>query len=289
MTAAAPTEQPAIRKGQTWLFQGQSWRVHDLLTDGVIVLIGPYNRRDLNGVTAEELYLAGRLEKEPFSATGRKAERMAAVIERQQARIKSGRLKMGRPKKYRPPATPQPWRCAVLAIDTAANSGWSIWVDGGLMCSGEVKKDRRAELIALCIRAHCYNRPAVLVMESAAGFVYPGRGAAALIGLGAARQAWQEAWAAAGGMKKRRVSVVPSRWRGDLFGGGLKAILGHGKKAAEFEKDWAAIQVKQYAPANDNAGPLGPDECAAICLGCWGVRAGEVGMALPHKLRVHAA
>jgi len=279
--------QPLIRKGQTWLFQGQTWKVHDVLTEGVIVLIGPYNRRDLNGVTAEELYLAGRLQAEPrATAVSKKAERLAAQLERQRTRLAS--RPMGRPKKPKPDAVLQPWRCALLAVDTANNSGWSIWVDGELRSSGEAKKDQRDSLIHVCKLVHAYDRPAVLVTESAAGFVYPGRGASTLIALGQARQAWLEAWSAAGGLKTRRVSVVPSRWRGQLWGGGLKKTLGRGKTHADFERDWAVIQLKKIGVEDADAQTIEQDRATAICIGSWAVRSGEVGAALPIKLRVAA-
>lgn len=279
---SAPVEQPAIRKGQTWLFQGQTWKVHELLTDGVCVLIGPYNRRDLNGVTAEELYLAGSLQAEPRTVVSKKAERLAAQLERARTRLASAPL--GRPKKPKPMAVLLPWRCAVLAVDTANNSGWSIWVDGELRQSGEVKKDQRDSLINVCKLVHAYDRPAALVTESAAGFVYPGRGASTLIALGQARQAWLEAWSAAHGLKSRRVSVVPSRWRGQLWGGGLKKTLGRGKTQTAFGVDWALIQLKKAGRSDHQPGE---DEATAICIGSWAVRAGEVGQALPTKLRVH--
>ena len=282
---AAPIEQPVIRKGQTWLFEGQTWKVHDILTEGVIVLSGPYNGRDLNGVTAEELYAAGELRAEPTNVVSRKAVKLAAELECRRTRIASKPL--GRPKKLRPPPEPLPWRVAVLAVDTATNSGWSIWRDGVLLQMGEVHKDRRDELILLCQTVQQLDRPAVLVTESAAGFVFGGRSASTLLGLGAAQQAWTEAWAAAEGQKSRHVHVQQTRWRGQLWGGRIKSTLGRGKTMTDFGRDWALIQLKRFGVAYADA-TLGIDACTAVCIGSWAVRAGEVGTCLPFKLRVHA-
>lgn len=264
---------PLVRKGQTWLFKGQNWKIHDVLADGVIVLIGPHNRHELLGTFADELYQCGELRKEAPSVD-KATEKLARAFEKAQEQL----LKPKRPKrgpKPKPPPVRRPWKCSVLAVDTAANSGWSCWMNGGLRDFGEVKTSKDSELRAICQMVHEYP-PAVLVLEAPAGMVYAGRGAAVLVGLGAAREAWRRAWRDAGGLKSRIVSVHPTRWRSALFG--------RVRNVKDLELQQARMILEQHgAKAPDN---LRPDEAAALDIGSWAAFAGEVGAALPALLRI---
>ena len=285
MTAAVQCP-PLVRKGQRWTYQGQRWAVHEVLADGVIVLIGPAQFRDLQGVTADELYAAGRLEQEA-PAPDKATERLAKAFEAAQLRFKSPKRK--RAAKPKPPAAPYAWRAIVLAVDCAANSGWSMWADGILIAWGELSKDDDKALLALCVQAHGIvirdqDRPAVLVLEQPSGFVYAGHGANVLVGLGAAREAWHRAWRDAGGVLKRRVHIKPTQWRAELFGSSSKR---YSKGYPVMERQMAELSLKEFShlvPGNDNA--LSGDVCAGICIGRWAVRAGQVGEALPVSLRI---
>lgn len=284
MNATAQDDRPLIRKGQRWLFKGQQWRVHDILPEGVIVIIGPGEYRELDGITAEELYLCGELREEAPPPPKLKATTQA--IEDAKARA----LKPKRPRKPKPPASPRAWACTILAIDTAKCSGWALWTDGRLLDFGEVDKDNDAALLALCDRAR-KTLPCLMALESMQ-YVYAGRSLATLVGLGAAREAWHRAWRDAGGLKGRIISVKPTRWRGALFGNTRRGMLGQGKKTRDYEQHFALHYVREHglelpAPANDNAQPvISGDAAAAICLGRWATCAGEVGVALPLRLRV---
>lgn len=290
--SAAATERPRplIRQGQGWLFKGQRWRVHEILAEGVVVLMGPSTRRGLEGVTSDELYEAGELEQEA-PPLDKAAERLAKAFEKAQERARNPRRK--RIKKPPPPPAPRAWACRILAVDTARNSGWAIWDRGVLRAWGEIDKDDDVALKHLCVAAVSSRdgdaQRTVLVLEAAAGFVYQGRSAATLTGLGKAHQAWERAWRDGGGLKTRIVRVKPTRWRGQLFG--------RSHNTFELERQFAMLSIReaiQHAfnhPGPDRpwltpAGEPRPDARAAICVGRCACYLGEVGAALPMFLRV---
>jgi hypothetical protein len=270
MTEAA-NDNALVRKGQQWLFKGQMWRVHDVLADGVVVLMGPHNRHELLGIFIPELFECGSLQKEAPSVD-RATEKLAKAFEKAKADL----AKPKRPKrgpKPKPPAVHRPWRASILAVDTANNSGWSCWVDGKLRDFGEVKMERDKELLAICQMVHEYP-PAVLVLEAPAGMIYPGHGASVLVGLGAAREAWRRAWRDADGVKARVVSVKQVTWRSALFGR---------VRGADIERQKAEMILKAHHALIPK--DLGGDEAAALCIGEWAIYAGEVGFCLPVLLR----
>lgn len=284
MTAAPIRPRPLVRAGQRWLFKGQRWRIHQILDEGVIVLMGPSTMRNLEGVTAEELYEAGLLEHEA-PAVDKATERMAKAFEQAQEQLKHPKRK--RPKKPPPPPAPKAWACRLLAVDVGATSGWAIWQDGVLRSWGELSKDDDAGLLGLCTHALLGGRadPArvVLVLEKHAGIVYGGHSAATLLGLGAAREAWEHAWRSAGGMKTRVARFKPTRWRSMLFG--------RTRNTFELERQFAELSIREGQHAPDEVGYIpagvpGPDARAAICIGRCAAYSGEVGNALPRFLRV---
>lgn len=268
--SAAESVGVAVRRGQQWLFQGQTWKVHEVCPDGVIVLIGPHTRRDLQGVYAHELYEAGELQQD--APLDKATERIAQAFEKAQEKLR--RPKRG--PKPRPPAVHRPWKCTVLAVDTAKNSGWSLWVEGELRDYGEVKKDNDGGLLMICRQAHI-SAPAVLVLEAPSGMVFGGRGASVLIGLGKAIQAWTSAWRGAGGLKGRIVQVPQRVWRAALFG--------KTRDMKRLEQQQSALILKRYNVPNIPE-VFGEDEAAALSLGDWARLSGEVGAALPATLRV---
>lgn len=268
------------------MFKGQRWRVHQILDEGVIVLMGPAQMRDLDGVTAEELYEAGVMEHEA-PPVDKATERMAKAFELAQAKLKNPK-RGGRPKKPPPPPAPKAWACRLLAVDVGATSGWAIWQDGVLRSWGEVSKDADADLLQLCTHALHGGRgdPArvVLVLEKHAGMVYGGHSAATLLGLGAAREAWEHAWRAAGGLKTRVARFKPTRWRSLLFG--------RTRNTLELERQFAQLSIREAnvqlvdGPLPGEQGCPGPDARAAICIGRCAAYSGEVANALPVFLRV---
>jgi hypothetical protein len=191
----------------------------------------------------------------------------------------------------------QPWRVVVLGVDVAKRSGWAIMHAGLLLESGEANKDRGAELLRVCgvalMHAEKRSVPCVLVLERPPNRVHPGRQASTLIGLGAARQAWEMAWRTQGGVCRRVVHVLPVTWRSAL--GIRDQSKTGGLTVAEHERERARVHIQKRARAAGQVVPewsaivVGADEAPGICIAEWGSRAGEVGAVLPEKLRQVAA
>lgn len=171
------------------------------------------------------------------------------------------------------PASQAAHACVVLAVDTAKNSGVALFARGRLVTSGELQKNADAKLRAFCevaiAAAEIAGVPCVLVLEKPPRFVYRGRTASTMVGLGAAREAWERAWRDAGGKAARIVRVEPGPWR--------RAVLGTSKHVAELEMRRAQIEIGTHAHA------IGADEAAAVCIGVWACKAGEVLAAMPKR------
>lgn len=181
--------------------------------------------------------------------------------------------------KTKPTASIRPWAAIILAVDTAANSGWAIYVRGVLVASGEAKITARVDLERICAAAvqALPGAPVVLVLEKP----WNSGHASAIRGLGAARFAWVQAWAAAGGQASKVVSVLPVTWR--------SRVLGVTRDTAQRERLFALERLRElHGDAGVPAGKPGPDEAAAIGIGAWASRAGEVGAKLPKKARAAA-
>lgn len=189
-----------------------------------------------------------------------------------------------RPKRPRPPASPRPWRVVLLAVDPGSKrSGWSVWAGNLYRRSGECRLSISA--IADVVRgaldlAEKLGLPCVLVTERP--FIQKaGRSHGAS---DHAHKLWRDVWADCGGVKKRVVRVWPAVWRSAVLG------RGNGNKARDevrpVEQKAALHLVVNYgySPAPEGL-VIGPDEAPAICIGRWGTCAGEVGEALPKKLR----
>lgn len=160
----------------------------------------------------------------------------------------------------------RPWRCAVLAVDTATRSGWSFRVAGVQSAFGEADTKNRESLshIVSWAKQEAGSYPLVLVLESAFG-----GGREVLLALGAARERWVGAWGGAGLSQKRVVDIVPARWRRHVLGPAYVRMQRDEIRAAEQEV--AARYVGEQTAA---------DESAAILIGIWAERAPEVGEAL---------
>jgi hypothetical protein len=185
-----------------------------------------------------------------------------------------------RKKKPRLPASVTPHSCVILSVDTAQRSGWCVYVDGKYASSGEIDmldpslstdqcglsgwSTDRVCLHALWECAEYEGRPAVLVFER------PFRGTTQGQWIGA----WKQAWALNSGHKRRVCGVYPSSWRA--------RVLGPGWARAGREQ----VRKMELAVAARIAGrDVKPDEAAAICIGDWATKAGEVLALLPKRRR----
>lgn len=116
----------------------------------------------------------------------------------------------------------------ILAVDTAANSGWCLFVDGGYVSSGECKAIG-AEPRIICHRALELDPKATLVLERPWGGSMH-----TLVGLGAAKGQWESAWVEACGTKTlvRVKRVFPQVWRAALLGSTAKNPLAERLRAS---------------------------------------------------------
>jgi predicted RNA methylase len=161
-----------------------------------------------------------------------------------------------------------PWRCAVLAVDTAGRSGWSARYAGVQSAYGEVES-LDSEALAYIVRWFVHDAQAlalapVLVLESPYG-----GNKSTLLALGAARERWLTAWRAVGLLEKRVVKIEPSRWRRHVLG---PAYTGMRRDVIREHESTTARALVGEA--------VGPDEAAAILIGVWADRAPEVGAVL---------
>jgi len=165
----------------------------------------------------------------------------------------------------------RPWRCAVLAVDTAGRSGWSFRVAGVQSAFGEVET-KDGESVAHIVRwaeQESHSLDLVLVLEAPYG-----GGREMLLALGAARERWLAAWRQVGLSEKRVVPIMPSRWRRFVLGPAYVRMQRDDIRAAE--QELAARIVGEKCAA---------DESAAILIGLWAERAPEVGEALGTNAR----
>lgn len=162
--------------------------------------------------------------------------------------------------------------CIIVAVDTARISGWSIWLAGALLRSGErdMQRDPLAavEVCADAMRvAEEHSLPAVLVYER------PFRGTTQGQWIGS----WKAGWAGVGGPQTRMVGVYPATWRAGVLGGGMHAAKREVVRAAEHRA--ASVLTRRI---------VGGDEAAAILIGYWATMAPEVATKLP-KARARKA
>lgn len=165
----------------------------------------------------------------------------------------------------------EPNRCCILAVDTAANSGWALVLCGVKINSGEVNIDDDEALRGICRAAVRYSAvPAFLVLEKPWNSGHTG----ALMGLGAARHAWLKAWKHACNTKtvRRCISVLPQTWRGAL---GIKG------KVASQEMRQALCEAHALSVTR----PVGDDEFEALMIAAWAIRAPKIEALLAPKRR----
>lgn len=168
--------------------------------------------------------------------------------------------------------------CVTLNIDAGTPCGWSIFLRGEWMASGEcdVYSDDVESVVRTALGlGHQQKLPVVLVIEKP----YAGNLATAA-GMGAKRGTWITAWVRQGGVKSRKLLVLPSVWRCRVLPKGI------GKKLRE------EIQADEQEYALQVTGRVcGVDESPAIGIGFWSARAPEVLKKLPkgRKPKVDAA
>lgn len=182
----------------------------------------------------------------------------------------------------------QPWPAVVLAVDTAARSGWSIWVAGKLVDSGEIDTIDEPALLritrAVHIRAIESRLPCVLVLER------PWGGTMSVIeGLGAARERWRQVWVAAGESERRIVRVYPITWRTKVLGAQNARLPRNVVRAVERRMAAQVIASERgqrsfwrclFSMGERPAHEVGDDEAPAVLIGVWASKAAEVGKAL---------
>lgn len=137
----------------------------------------------------------------------------------------------------------------ILAVDTAATSGWCITDGSGKFhASGECNAFG-AEVADVCKLILSFDPKAQLMLEK------PSHGnRSQLVGMGAARGAWIAAWTQAGGKKPK--DVFPATWRSELFGDTAKNPTRERLTAQLFSKKKET----------------GPDEAAAVSIALWASR-----------------
>jgi len=176
-----------------------------------------------------------------------------------------------RAKKPKPPPAYLPHDCAILTVDTARISGWAIYLGGRLFSYGEedMLSERRgvAGIVARVLKyAEERGWSAVLVWEKP----FAGTSQGQYVG------AWKMAWIDGGGGKRRMLGVYPATWRA--------RVLGTSRATRENARR-AEMALARLIVGFVGGGDLGPDAAAAVCIGQWAIRAGEVAACLPKSTR----
>jgi hypothetical protein len=166
---------------------------------------------------------------------------------------------------------PKPWLAAVLAIDTAAMSGWSVRVAGTQHEFGEV--DTTDASAVLEIVQWAIKRAALVAVPLALVLEQPWGGPVSTIaGLGEAHERWKRAWRDCGQAQGRIVRVHVSEWRAVVLGGHW--VSAPREEVRPYEQGVATIMVGQE---------VGPDEAPAILIGHWASMAAKVGRAIGRR------
>ena len=165
------------------------------------------------------------------------------------------------------PPSPKAWPCVVLAIDSAQVSGWALFVSGELITAGVCKVDHDAVVSIAQAQATAHKLPLIVVAETwSPGF----KSHKTVLGMGAAWGIWTSALTRAKHPKRRIVKVLPATWR--------SAVLHRGRRGRDLWKAAAQSYVKQRYHVE-----LSDDAAEAVCIGVWGMHAGEVGALIPKR------
>jgi len=200
----------------------------------------------------------------------RSLQEAPGVLGAPSARPARRRGKRGRAAK-REPASAVPWRCVVLAVDTAARSGWSVRIAGRQSSFGEADTlDSKALDYIVSWSLYLADRrelPLVLVLEAPFGGPVQ-----MLLALGAARERWLIAWRRHGLSESSTVRVQPSTWRGPVLG--PQWVSAPRAEVRAHEQLVAAAMLGERVRA---------DEAAAVLIGRWAERAPQVGRVLERR------
>lgn len=164
--------------------------------------------------------------------------------------------------------SPRPWSAVVLAVDTAARSGWAIAVQGERVDSGELDTLDFIEIERVVRWAielgQAGGLKVVLVLEAPYG------GSVSVVAaLGVARERWERAWRDAGQTVRRIVRVQPTPWRVAVLG---RQVIGMRR---------AAVRALEQRVARALIGKaLGDEEAPAVLIARWAAYAGAVGKAI---------
>lgn len=153
--------------------------------------------------------------------------------------------------------------CAVLAVDPGESSGWAIYVHGGLVASGECDVFGHDPEWVIGSFLACEG-PHVVVVERPFMVRFGTQ-----VAVGAGDVIWRR-HAERAGLGRRIVRVYPATWRARVTG------MSNAKREA-------ARAVEQEHAARVAGRAVGPDQAAAICIGLWAIRAGEVAAKIPKK------
>lgn len=175
-----------------------------------------------------------------------------------------------RARRKREAASATPLPCTVLAVDTAARSGWAVIAGRDeYLAWGEADTLDGASLDYIvrwvAERAAARGEPLVLVLEAPFGGPVP-----MVVALGGARERWLCAWRGRGLSQRQVVSVQPAEWRAPVLGRGWARAPRADVRA--HEQGVAAMIVGSSVRA---------DEAAAILIGRWAMRAAKVARVLP--------
>lgn len=180
-----------------------------------------------------------------------------------------------------------PHNAVMLGVDPGQRAGWAVMYMGELVVHGCVR-DTRKDAVAMRDRAVKYaldvaegasigQGAPVPVMVAIEKFGH-GMGARGVFGsrtlAGIERNvgSWVDAAIRAGIPRGRIVRVFPQTWR--------YAVLGRGNGSHE---QMAALATSYVITRFDLADAPSEDECAAIGIACWMLRAKEVEAAMPKR------
>lgn len=181
---------------------------------------------------------------------------------------RTSRPRRRRAARKRAAASAVPLRCVVLAVDTAARSGWAVLAGQDDYLAWGEADTLDPEALTYIVRwaagqAQGRQLPLVLVLEQPWGGPMP-----VVLALGGARERWLCAWRGAG-FAGRVVSVQPAVWRAPVLGRGW-ARAPRGDVRAH-EQGVAAMLVGERCRG---------DEAAAILIAKWAMRAAAVARVL---------
>lgn len=187
---------------------------------------------------------------------------------------------MKRPKKPPPPPVLEPWACVILAIDPGRSSGWAVFDAGKLVASGHALTQEERAGACLLAEVTAGGRgakaavPLVVVAEKWTASRSKARdkrmNPSTLAGLGRSWGMWLAAIETELQIPKKRVlRVAQGRWKAKVLG---RASMAHKQAVATM----ASVAVR----AGAKAGAV-EDVYAAVCIGIWAARSGEVGAVLP--------